>query len=104
MGPSARNAAARSRRRAFVDTSRTWVLPLHHDRRQSRVPRVHPDATRYSLTRGWPLVAIAGSALVLMVLALLAGFGTDELGIRVVIRATARTSFFSSCWRSSRLR
>ncbi len=54
---------------------------------------MRPDGTRYSLTRGWPLVAVAGSALVLMILALLAGFGTDELGIRVVIRATARTSF-----------
>jgi len=43
--------------------------------------------------RGWPLVGVAAATLVLMVIALLARFGTAEPGIRVVIRATARTSF-----------
>ncbi len=41
---------------------------------------------------GWPLVGWLALALVLMVALLLARFGAAEVGIRVVIRATARTS------------
>lgn len=45
------------------------------------------------IANGPALVACAALALVLMILLLLARFGTADGGIRVVIRATARTSF-----------
>ena len=43
--------------------------------------------------RGWRLVGVAAATVVLMVVVLVAQFGAAEPGIRVVIRATARTSF-----------
>ena len=42
---------------------------------------------------GWPVVGWAALALVIMTGALLTVWGTEEAGIRVLIRATARTSF-----------
>lgn len=42
---------------------------------------------------GWPIVGWATLALLAMIAGLLVTFGTDEPGVRVVIRATARTSF-----------
>jgi hypothetical protein len=45
-----------------------------------------------ALPRGWPIVAWTAAALVLMIAAVLALAGGDEAGLRMVIRATARTS------------
>ena len=58
-------------------------------------------ASERSIACGWPVVGVVTATLALMVLALLASFGGDEAGIRVVIRATARTSFFlfMAAWR-----
>ena len=42
---------------------------------------------------GWPLVGLATLALLAMIAILAAVHGTNEAGLRVVIRATARTSF-----------
>jgi DMSO/TMAO reductase YedYZ heme-binding membrane subunit len=43
--------------------------------------------------RGWRLVGIASAALVASQLALFAAGGTDEAGVRFVVRASARISF-----------
>ena len=47
--------------------------------------------------RGWRIVAAVAAVIAAMVLAILAVAGTDEAGIRVVIRATARTSVVLFC-------
>jgi hypothetical protein len=53
-----------------------------------------PSAVRIaSLPRGWRLLGWTSVALVAMVVGLSAVYGLDEAGIRVLIRATARTSF-----------
>jgi hypothetical protein len=44
------------------------------------------------MPRGWPIVGWTTALLALMIAVLLAVAGTDEAGIRLVIRATARTS------------
>jgi methionine sulfoxide reductase heme-binding subunit len=46
-----------------------------------------------SLPKGWRLLGWTSVALVAMVVGLTAVYGLDEAGIRVLIRATARTSF-----------
>lgn len=48
-------------------------------------------------TEGWPLLALSSSALTAMVVTLLAIYGFDEEAIRVIIRATARTSVVFFC-------
>ena len=45
-----------------------------------------------ALPRGWPIVAWTAAVLVLMIAIVLACAGSDETGLRMVIRATARTS------------
>jgi hypothetical protein len=45
-----------------------------------------------ALPRGWPIVAWTAAALVLMIAIVVAFAGSDETGLRMVIRATARTS------------
>ncbi|MCP5057471.1 MAG: hypothetical protein GY937_12205 [bacterium] len=50
-----------------------------------------------SLFQGWSLVGLAGMALTLMVIGLLAQKGLEAEGARVVIRATARTSAILFC-------
>jgi methionine sulfoxide reductase heme-binding subunit len=42
---------------------------------------------------GWPLVAVASAALVASQFALFSAGGTDESGVRFVVRASARISF-----------
>ena len=46
-----------------------------------------------SLPKGWRLLGWTSVALIAMVVGLRAVYGLDEAGIRVLIRATARTSF-----------
>jgi methionine sulfoxide reductase heme-binding subunit len=63
--------------------------------------------TRIStLPNGWPLVGWATLAVITMVGVLLTAYGTDEAGIRVAIRATARSSygFFLAAFVASSLR
>jgi hypothetical protein len=53
-----------------------------------------PSAVRIAtLPKGWRLLGWATVALLAMVFALTAVYGLDEAGMRVLIRATARTSF-----------
>ena len=55
---------------------------------------------------GWPLVGWCAAAIGLMVASLLAAAGTDHAGLRLVIRATARTSvvLFALAFAASGLR
>ena len=55
---------------------------------------------------GWPIVGWATLALAAMVAAILGVVGTGEPGIRMIIRATARTSVvsFSLAFAASALR
>ena len=55
---------------------------------------------------GWPIVGWAALAIALMIAAIAAVAGTDEQGIRMMIRATARTSvvLFSAAFVASSLR
>ena len=55
---------------------------------------------------GWPLVGWAALAIAVMIAACLAVAGTDEAGIRMVIRATARSSvvLFTLAFTASSLR
>ena len=50
-------------------------------------------AAKKSYSQGWIIVGWAALALSVMVAILIAIYGTGEEGVRVVIRATARTSF-----------
>jgi DMSO/TMAO reductase YedYZ heme-binding membrane subunit len=45
------------------------------------------------LPQGWPLVGVASAALVALHLVWFAWAGTDEAGLRMVVRASARVSF-----------
>jgi len=58
------------------------------------------------MRNGWPIVGWSALAIAVMTAAILALVGTDEEGIRVVIRATARTSavFFGLAFAASSLR
>lgn len=48
-------------------------------------------------TEGWPLLALTSSALIAMVGVLLVAYGLNEESVRVLIRATARTSVIFFC-------
>ena len=58
------------------------------------------------MPRGWPIVGWAAVAVAAMIAAILAIAGTDENGVRIVIRATARTSvvLFTAAFVASSLR
>ena len=61
---------------------------------------------RRSMTTGWPLVGWCAAVIASMSATLLAVAGTDEQGLRLVIRATARTSvvLFTLAFTASALR
>jgi DMSO/TMAO reductase YedYZ heme-binding membrane subunit len=45
------------------------------------------------LWQGWPLVGVASAALLALQLAVVASGGTDEAGLRLLVRVSARASF-----------
>jgi methionine sulfoxide reductase heme-binding subunit len=71
---------------AFLTHFASAPRPLHIR------PMRRPTHTS-TLPNGWPVVGWASLAILAMVGVLLATYGADEAGIRVVIRATARSSF-----------
>lgn len=73
--------------------ARTYKLaPMErvHDGRARE--RVGDGAPRYALTSGWPIVGWSALAIETIVATILALTGTGENGLRMAIRATARTS------------